>query len=626
MTSLKSLISLIPVRVGLTSLLLMMHVLCAIADDDVKLSGTVIGTTQSVDYATSKQSTTVNTRDMAFDGNLNTFFASWDRSYTWTGLDLGTPHVITRVGWSPRNDSQGEKRVVLGVFEGANREDFMDALPLYIIKEKGTIGKMSYATVNCSRGFRYVRYVGPADARCNIAELEFYGTEGDGDDTHLVQLTNLPTVTIHTQDGVIPYDKVTYIASDISIISDDGSKLLYQPGGVRERGNASRGVPKKPYRIKFDKKQNVLDAPAKAKSWTLINNYGDKTLMRNLLAFELSRLMGMPYTPFGTAVDMLLNGEYKGCYQLCDQIQVHKRRVEVTEMKPEDVSGTALTGGYLIEIDAYSKDEPVHFTSAKGNPVTVKSPDDDVITNEQFNYINQYFNMMEGQWKTYLDLNTFLRHFLVGEVSGNTDTYWSVYMYKDRDDDMMYTGPVWDFDLAFENDKRTYPIMNKSDYLYRSGGSCTGKMKQFVDNIVINDAASKARLLEIWDQVRRDKLTEEYMTACVDSWEQTLGQSQELNFMRWPIMNTKVHQNAYLWGSYQAEVQNVRRFIKERIAWMDKRLGYTYQPTGIADATHLMGSDDWTKGKVYDLQGRPVDSENLKKGLYIIGGRKVVVK
>ena len=136
MTSLKSLISLISVRVGLTSLLLMMHALCAIADDDVKLSGTVIGTTQSVDYATSKQSTTVNTRDMAFDGNLNTFFASWDRSYTWTGLDLGTPHVITRVGWSPRNDSQGGKRVVLGVFEGANREDFMDALPLYIIKRK----------------------------------------------------------------------------------------------------------------------------------------------------------------------------------------------------------------------------------------------------------------------------------------------------------------------------------------------------------------------------------------------------------------------------------------------------------------------------------------------------------
>ena len=160
------------------ALLLLMPTMWAMADDSYKLSGTVIGTAESVDYSTSQKSTTVNTREMAFDGDLNTCFASWERSYTWTGLDLGTSHVITRVGWSPRNDSQGEKRVLLGVFEGANREDFMDALPLYIIKEKGTIGQMSYGTVDCSRGFRYVRYIGPSDARCNIAELEFYGVEG----------------------------------------------------------------------------------------------------------------------------------------------------------------------------------------------------------------------------------------------------------------------------------------------------------------------------------------------------------------------------------------------------------------------------------------------------------------
>ena len=125
----------------------------SMADD--KLTGTVIGTLESVDYSnTSAPSLTVNTRDCAFDGDLKTFFASYERSYTWTGLDLGTPHVITRVGWSPRNDSQGEKRVLLGVFEGANREDCMDALPPYVIDEKGPIGTISYADVNCSRGFR----------------------------------------------------------------------------------------------------------------------------------------------------------------------------------------------------------------------------------------------------------------------------------------------------------------------------------------------------------------------------------------------------------------------------------------------------------------------------------------
>ena len=192
----------------------------ALADD--QLTGSVIGTQDAVDYSTNVRTMSVNTCVNAFDGNLDTFFASYDRSYTWAGLYLGKPYLITRVGWSPRNDGLGPGRVVLGVFEGANREDFMDALPLYIIDEQGTIGKMSYADVACSRGFRYVRYIGPSNARCNIAELEFYGYAGEGDDSQLYQLTNLPTVSIHTLNGEIPYDKVHQIVSQLTVISDGG--------------------------------------------------------------------------------------------------------------------------------------------------------------------------------------------------------------------------------------------------------------------------------------------------------------------------------------------------------------------------------------------------------------------
>ena len=138
-------------------LLAMTIVCCMKGQADDQLAGTVIGTQYAVDYSTNARTTTVNTCANAFDGDLDTFFASFDRSYSWAGLDLGTPHVITRVGWSPRNDGLGPRRVVLGVFEGANSPDFMDALPLYIIDAQGTIGQMSYADVNCSRGFRYVR-------------------------------------------------------------------------------------------------------------------------------------------------------------------------------------------------------------------------------------------------------------------------------------------------------------------------------------------------------------------------------------------------------------------------------------------------------------------------------------
>ena len=605
-----------------------MLILAQAAFADGKLTGVVIGTKESVDYQTNSMSTTENTRDNAFDGDLNSYFASWERSYTWAGLDLGEPFVITRVGWSPRNDGQGEQRVVLGVFEGANREDFMDALPIYIITEKGKIGQMSYADVECSRGFRYVRYVGPSDARCNIAELEFYGHQGEGDNSRLYQLTNLPTVSIHTLNGEIPYDKEHQIVSQLTIISGDGTALLSEPGTTRERGNASRSFPKKPYRIKFDKKQHVLDAPAKAKKWTLINNYGDKTLMRNMLAFELSRRMGMTYTPYGTAVDVLLNGEYKGCYQLCDQVEINKNRINITEMTSKDNEGSALTGGYFVEIDAYAYEEKSWFNSNKGNPVTIKSPDEDSITTQQKNYIKGYFNKMEADWKSYLDLNSFLRHFLVGELSGNTDTYWSVYMYKDRDDDMMYTGPVWDFDLAFNNDLRTYPVNSKTDYIYRSGGSCAGNMRSFTDKIVVNDANAKKQLVEIWDEARQGGLTEENMVAYIDSLESVLQQSQKLNFIRWPMMNQLVHQNFKIWGSYEAEVENVRDFMKERIDWMDRKLNYTYNPTGIID----MCVDTSKPYQVFTLSGRNCgDNINSQRpGIYILrqgmAVKKVIVR
>ena len=595
--------------------LLLMAAISAVADDG-KLTGRAIGTLETVDYSSFNKSTSVNTCEMAFDGNLNTFFASWERSYTWTGLDLGGQYVITKVGWSPRNDVHGEERVVLGIFEGANREDFMDALPLYIIKERGTIGVISYADVNCSAGFRYVRYVGPSDARCNIAEIEFYGHQGEGDNSQLYQLTNLPTVSIHTLDGVIPFDKETDITASISVIADGEQYLLAEPGTIRERGNYSRTFPKKPYRIKFDKKRNVLDAPAKAKKWTLINNYGDKTLMRNLLAFELSKRMGMPYTPYGRAVDVVLNGEYKGCYQLCDQIQVNKNRVEITEMTPQDVSGNALTGGYLFEVDAYANQERSWFWSNQGNPVTIKSPDEDSIASAQFNYIKNHFNKMESQWQNYLDLNTFLRHFLVGELSGNTDTYWSVFMYKQRDDDIVYTGPVWDFDLAFDNDNRTYPVNSKVDYIYRSGGSCTGNMRSFVDRIVIYNSVAKTRLLGLWDEVRQNGLNQESLTDFVDSLEAELEQSQELNFMRWPIMNNMVHQNPRIWGSYAQEVQNVRRFIRERVEWMDKRLNYTFIPSDISDA-RIQFDQPY---QVFTVSGRYCGKnlEGQNHGVYIV--------
>ena len=128
----------------------------------------------------------------------------------------------------------------------------------------------------------------------------------------------------------------------------------------------------------------------------------------------------------------------------------------------------------------------------------------------------------------------------------------------------------------------------------------------------------------LWDEARQGGLTEEYMVAYIDSLEETLQQSQKLNFLRWPIMNQYVHQNPKVWGSYQAEVENVRTYMKERIAWMDKKLNYTFVPSGIADV-----SVDTSKAyQVFTLSGRYCGTriDGLSPGIYLMRQGKVVEK
>lgn len=472
----------------------------------------------------------------------------------WMGLDLGRPYLITKVVFQTKAGQ--ESRVELALIEGANKADFSDALPMAMIKERSTAGVSKELPVNFSRGVRYVRYIGRYDARNTLAELAFYGMAGEGDDQQLYQLTNLPTVVINTLNAKSITSKVFYTPSTVCILSDGGKHLLSTTEtGVRGRGNASWGFPKKPYKIKFEKKQSPLGAPAHDKKWTLINNYGDKTLMRNILAFEVSRRVGMAYTPFCTPVDLIMNGEYQGCYQLCDQVEAGKDRVPA---KP----------GYLIEIDAYNYTEAKNFWSDRGTPVTIHYPQDDSITTQQEAFIKQFFNKMEGDCRKYLDLDSFLRNFIVGEFCGNTDTYWSVYMYKDAADGVLFTGPVWDYDLAFENDNRTYPINNLRDYIYASAGSvASGSVRDLVNRLVKKDPEARARLVELWDQARPAL---ENLNDYVDQTAALLDESQQLNFKRWPILNTMVHQNPKAYGSYAGEVNNVKNYISRRLTRFDE--------------------------------------------------------
>ena len=533
-----------------------------------KLSGTVIGSTYSVDYNTGGQSLTVNVKENVFDGNFETFFASYDRSGTWVGLDLGTKHVINKIGYSPRITQ--EHRVQLAVIEGANEPDFSDAIPIHMIKNSASSGVMHHEEVECSRGFRYVRYVSPNDVRCNLAELEFYGYQGEGSDAMLYQVTNLPTVVINTPGMQDITSKEYELSSNVYIISENGTNLLAtSETGVRGRGNASwLYFPKKPFRLKFKSKQSPLGAPASAKKWTLISNYSDKSLMRNILAYKVSEIVGQAFTPFITPVDVIVNGEYRGCYQFCDQVEAAKDRVPAKD-------------GYLIEVDNYAYDETVMFTSKNGTPVTIKHPDEDDITQEQWDFIEDYYNKMEGcvlssdfdhperGYHNYLDVESFLRNFIVGEFCGNPDMLWSVYMYKDAGDGKLYVGPTWDHDLSFDNDYTSHPINDLGDYVFcTKGRAASNAIKRVTERIVKENPEAKARLVELWNEAYDAGIKN--MPQYLDETYLLLKESQELNFKRWPVLNEKVHMNFQALGSYDAEVQFVRRTIVDRLYKFDE--------------------------------------------------------
>jgi hypothetical protein len=153
-------------------------------------------------------------------------------------------------------------------------------------------------------------------------------------------------------------------------------------------------------------------------------------------------------------------------------------------------------------------------------------------------------------------------------------------------------------------------------------------MRNFTDKIVVSDADAKKKLVEIWDEARQGGLTEENMLAYIDSLESALQQSQRLNFIRWPMMNQLVHQNPRIWGSYEAEVENVRNYIKERIDWMDRKLNYTYSPSGIIDVC----VDTSKSYQVFTLSGRDCgDNLNSQRpGIYILrqgmAVKKVIVR
>jgi len=389
------------------------------------------------------------------------------------------------------------------------------------------------------------------------------------------QVTNLPTIIINT-DGKAPVtSKTDYVNAKLTILSSTPSDVMKDVvTGIRLRGNSTLGMPKKPYRIKLDKKANLFGLKAKAKSWVLLANYADKTLMRNALAFKISELAGLEFTPSVKFVDMYLNSAFLGNYMVTDQIQEGQGRVEIDEI-PQNPTDEEKTGGYLLEIDGFASGEPYWFTTNHGLPITIKYPDE-TLDNPKYQYIKNFVNSFEGRlfsaefkdpvagYRPMVDTTSLINWYICCELTGNPDSFWSTFIYKQRSIDKLFFGPLWDYDIAFNNDNRLGDAINK---LMRQEAHAP---RTWIEQLWKDDWFRLA-VEQRWKELVASDI-EQTLINYIDETVTLLDRSQQQNFFQWRILGTLVYREQFLFPTYQGGVDYLKTYIRGRIAFLNQKL------------------------------------------------------
>ena len=503
----------------------------------------------------------------AFDGDITTEFKSSNSKYSWIGLELDSSYIITKIGWGQKENIKSN--YLLGVFEGSNDPTFFDALPLSMIIEEGKEGEINYINIDSSKSFKYVRYIGPNGKNSTISVLEFYGYKSDdinkeNIEEKIYQPTGIPLIVINTENSVEPQDKETDIVCEVTIINK-GKIETKAKAVIKLRGNSTKNFAKKPYKIKFDEKQTLLDLPAHAKKWNLMANYIDRTLIRTMLGLKISSLFEMEYTASCRPVDIIFNGEFRGNYNLCDQIEFGKDRINLDELNENTNQEPEITGGYLFEATQYAYTENFYLNTTRGIIIGVRYPKEKYITPEQLEYIHNKLNEVESDGYSgvvdNIDFNSFSKYLLVQELCGHSEIFWSTYMTKKRNDEKIYFGPVWDFDGAFDNDGRAYPTLNKTNFLFKYDSSA-GTMREFVVKLLNNEQLLQS-VKDKWFEMTKSKVTKEKLVDFIDEQVRLINDSQKLNFMRWDILKLKRSKQPAK-CTYKREVEYLRDYIQKR--------------------------------------------------------------
>lgn len=463
-----------------------------------------------------------------------------------------------------------------------------------------------------------------------------------------LQLTDVPTVYIDVE-GVggtdADLDKALYkvratgeapYLNAVITVKDNGTdkdtkhlKEFTDKVKIKVRGNSTANPTngKKAYRLKFDKKlgatkHDMLGLGYSARNWTLLANVFDHSMVRNALSYHLEKEVGMDFCPGYKFADVVINGNYRGTYQICDHVEIDKNRVNVNE-----------DTGWMLEFQGRGDmlDKPLCF-SKDGILMNIKNPEpadekDEAQVAAVIAPIQDWFtgtwkskwtgsNVFDTQtgWRSVNDEESLIKFWIITELTGDYDGWMTVKAYKEADEDKLHYGPVWDKDLAYGN----YSGEQSDKFISNTenSSSLTGYLKEYLFKDPRFMAKAKARLKELLDGGLVDRLC-----AKVDELGAIVAQTEELNNTKFP-RNVQVGQEITNYATYAEALEKLKTYLKTRFKIVeDLTVKEEQSATAKIDQVTYQPENEWwsTKlsteqmGKITDVQ---VENRTFKAGIW----------
>ena len=373
--------------------------------------------------------------------------------------------------------------------------------------------------------------------------------------------TGLPVMWIETEGRQDITSKEEYLKASFklqeNVTTRGAGDVMIDSVNIKGRGNSTWGLPKKPYALKFNKKVSLINEP-KDKSWVLLANYTDKTMLRNALAFYMGHISNLDYTPRYHFVELILNGRYNGTYQLCEKLKIAKDRVNVGD------------DGFLMEIDSRATEEAdaVYFKVAHlYQVINIKDPDveyndenycyaEKYVTNADSVLFSKNFADPQNGWQKYMDMDSFVDWFIINEITKNNDArLWSSCYMSLKRGEKLKMGPIWDFDLAL--------------------GNVDFNEAHLVNGFWIKDTSWYAQLFKDPAFVAKVKERFDYFYSKRDDIMRNINENAKYlkyavqeNENKWHTFYTYTWPNYDIWGSYNNEVQSMKEWLNARFEWL----------------------------------------------------------